>query len=68
MIRRVNGYWVLFCDGCSNYREFERSLMFRDVILEAKKEGWRIHRSPEGDWEHFCPCCTESSLSGGNKQ
>ena len=62
MIRRTNGRWVLFCDGCSNYMEFEKWQMFQDVIVEARSLGWKVRKNDEEEWEHFCPSCAEGSI------
>jgi len=57
MIRRINGGWVLYCDRCSNYEEFDREDTFRDVVAKAKSEGWKMQYRADGVWKHYCPAC-----------
>jgi len=60
MLRREDGRWVLYCDRCSNYEEFEEGETFRDVLKKAGMEGgWRMrYREYEG-WENICPVCAK---------
>lgn len=46
----------VYCDAeepCHN--SFIGDGSFRDVIEDAKIEGWRVTKNQYGEWVHYCP-------------
>ena len=55
MILNSKGEVGLECDDCG--AEFwGGTLDFREMLDEAKAEGWRVEKL-EGEWVHRCPYC-----------
>lgn len=53
MVNYHNEMMTLTCDECG--AEFKLSCFnFFDGIQQAKKAGWKIIKTPEGEWEHYC--------------
>lgn len=45
---------------CDNKDCWEESVFigsFRECIIEAKEEGWRIYKNEDDEWCHICPFC-----------
>ena len=52
------GSRIFSCDGCSSAEEFDK-LDFEQAKATILKHGWKIVKSPIGEWKHFCEVCVE---------
>ena len=61
MIEKLtDGYgFMLSCDTCSFYQEYEWGSNWHGFIEEAKRDGWRLKKNKYSEWEHYCPVCVE---------
>ena len=51
--------WDVDCDRCPYYENFPDIINFSDLIAELKRQGWKIRKNQDGEWEHICPSCAE---------
>lgn len=55
--RETNTYHAV-CDCCFEYSDEYDG--FNECQHGIKYEGWKAHYdNDEGEWEHFCPNCSE---------
>ena len=57
MIVREKGEVGLECDECGD-SFWSGCSDFKEMIEDAKEEGWRIKKDGE-DWIHTCPDCSQ---------
>ncbi len=57
-----NGKGCFNCDTCSEVIITDGE-DFKESLIEAKREGWRTYRGPDGEWAHACPSCTRDFAS-----
>lgn len=62
MIERSDSFgigdnYVVHCDSCPEYAEFEEVFNFAELLKLVKALGWLIIY--EAGWKHFCPACKE---------
>jgi len=53
-----NNTYIVSCDRCSFYEEFEDVYSWSHLIESMKKREWKIVEIA-GKWEHYCPVCVE---------
>ena len=63
MIEKEFFGYVINCDKCSNYYNCECSDDFLEAVDMAKKQGWKIRKDKNDDWEHICPVCYQKELN-----
>lgn len=51
--------FMLSCDTCSHYEEFEVGNNWDELMAESKGKGWRFKQNKNNKWEHYCPVCVE---------
>lgn len=65
MIERQYGKISLICDTCGDYfGDDYTSDEFRDLLNDAKSDGWRTFRNDHEEWEHKCGVCMEEQRYG----
>lgn len=55
----VRYVYEIYCDKCGASEEIESEFGFGDVYSQAKEDGWRAFKEPDGSWGHSCPDCVE---------
>ena len=48
--------WIVHCDKCSFYDEFDGNLRFVDLLKRLREVGWRSMFG-HSEWIHACPEC-----------
>jgi len=52
-----NDMMTVTCDLCGRVREYYRCYDFKDGIMKARADGWKLSRDSSGEWEHICSEC-----------
>lgn len=67
MIEFLSPGILLTCNtvGCESTVESTEWTDFQEFINDAKADGWRM-RFVEGEWEHYCPDCSDEERRHGN--
>lgn len=50
---------TMMCDEDQCDQESAFFGAFRECIVEAKEEGWKISMKSPGEWTHVCPFCAQ---------
>lgn len=60
MIKKLTNSYILVCDNCL-YEEDQYFKTLNDVheFKKNKRNGWRAHMTPVGQWEDNCPLCVK---------
>jgi len=48
---------IMECDGYDCDKDLEMDGDFVECIQEAKDNGWRLFKTEDEEWEHYCPRC-----------
>lgn len=59
MMDRQKGKWVVQCDGCSDEVLETGTDVFQEAVAAARDEGWGLRKNKQGDWENYCPKCSD---------
>jgi len=51
--------FLLSCDTCSYFEEFENGNNWDDFVEYSKEKGWRFKLNQYSEWEHYCQDCVE---------
>ncbi len=63
MINKERGGQYIECDDCGEQSNRYDSDEFRQMVSEAKDDGWQVTRTEDG-WEHRCADCAGNRSSG----
>jgi hypothetical protein len=58
--QRTAGHVGFSCDACPMTHEDDEAGEFGEAWAAARATGWRAHKTPRGEWEHYCPDCARS--------